>query len=83
MAAEAVPATIGAMSATPDIHRPHAEPSGEQVFFVLALAFAVLVACIVLGFFLPVGAAMALTFGVLFVVLALIGLYLSRLLSDA
>jgi hypothetical protein len=70
------------MSATPDFHRPPAEASGEQFFFVIALAFAVLVACIVLGFFLPVGAGVALGMGVLLVVVALVGLYLQRLLGD-
>jgi hypothetical protein len=75
--------TIAAMSATPDFHTtPSSEPSGEQLFFVLAIAFIVLVATIVLGFFLPIGAGVALIFGVLGVVLALIGAYLSRLLSD-
>jgi hypothetical protein len=71
------------MSATPDLHHPPAEASGEQFFFVIALAFAVLVGCIVLGFFLPVGAGVALGIGVLLIVVALVGLYLHRLLSDA
>jgi len=83
MAAPCHSGTIAAMSATPDFHPRSSEASGEQVFFVLAIAFIVLLGTIVLGFFLPVGAGVALNFGVLGIVLALIGAYLSRLLSDA
>jgi len=58
------------------------EPSGEQVFFVMAGAFGVLVAVIVLGAFLPLAAGIAVTFGALAVVLVLVGLFLRHLLSD-
>jgi len=51
-----------AMSAHPNLHARRGEPSGEQVFFVMAIAFWVLVAMIIFGFFLPVVVAVALIF---------------------
>jgi hypothetical protein len=48
----------------------------------MAVAFWVVVATIVLGFFLPLVVGIALIFGVLAVVLALVGLFLARLLGD-
>ena len=48
----------------------------------MAIAFWVLVAMIILGFFLPVVVAVALIFAVLAVVLAVVGVFLARLLGD-
>jgi hypothetical protein len=70
------------MSAEPNLPSGRHEASGEQVFFVMAVAFWVVVATIVLGFFLPLVVGIALIFGVLAVVLALVGLFLARLLGD-
>ena len=70
------------MSAHPNLHPRPGEPSGEQVFFVMAIAFWVLVATIILGFFLPVVVGVALIFAVLAVVLAVVGVFLARLLGD-
>jgi hypothetical protein len=70
------------MSANPNLHPTSGEPSGEQVFFVMAAAFWVLVAAIILGAFLPLAAGLTMTFAVLAVVLVLVGVFLARLLSD-
>jgi hypothetical protein len=70
------------MSANPNLHPASGEPSGEQVFFVMALAFWVLVAAIVVGAFLPLVAGLSMIFGVLAVVLVLVGVFLARLLND-
>ena len=70
------------MSAYPNPNPRRGEPSGEQLFFVLAIAFWVLVATIILGFFLPVAVGVALIFAVLAVVLAAVGAFLARLLGD-
>jgi hypothetical protein len=68
------------------IHLPRTntspDASGEQVFFVMAGAFGVLLAAIVAGFFLPVGFAVASIFVILAVVLAAVGAFLGRILSD-
>ena len=47
------------MSAHPNPHPRRGEPSGEQVFFVMAFAFWVLIATIILGFVLPVAVGVA------------------------
>jgi hypothetical protein len=70
------------MSANPHLHPTRSEPSGEQIFFAMAVAFWVLVAAIVLGFFLPLVAGITMIFGVLAVVLVLVGIFLARVLSD-
>jgi hypothetical protein len=70
------------MSANPNLHHPQSEPSGEQVFFVMAIALWVLVATIVFGAFLPLVAGLAVIFGVLAVVLVVVGIFLARLLGD-
>jgi hypothetical protein len=70
------------MSANPNLHPTHSEPSGEQVFFTMAVAFWVLVAAIILGAFMPLVAGLTMIFGVLAVVLVLVGIFLARLLGD-
>jgi hypothetical protein len=70
------------MSANPNLHSTPSEFSGEQVFFAMAVAFWVLVAAIVLGFFLPLVVGITMIFAVLAVVLVLVGIFLARLLSD-
>ena len=70
------------MYAHSNLHQPRTEPSGEHMFFVMALAFGVVMVTIILGFFLPVAAAIALIVGVLGIVLAVVGAFLRRLLSD-
>jgi uncharacterized Tic20 family protein len=71
------------MSTNPNLHhstRP--EASGEQVFFAMAAAFWVVVAAIIAGAFMPVAAGVAMIFGVLAIVLVLVGIFLARLLGD-
>jgi hypothetical protein len=70
------------MSANPNLHPTPSEPAGEQVFFVMAAAFWVPVAAILLGFFLPRVAGITMVFGVLAVVLVLVGVFLARLPGD-
>jgi hypothetical protein len=72
------------MSAIEPHHSPSrpAEMSGEAIFFVMAAAFGVLVLAIIGGAFLPVAVGVGAIFGVLFVVLVLVGLFLRRVLSD-
>jgi len=70
------------MSANQSLHSTGRGPSGEHIFFVLAVAFWVLVGAIVLGFFLPLVVGIALIFAVLAVVLVLLGMFLVRLLGD-
>jgi len=70
------------MSANPNLHPTSGELSGEQVFFAMAVAFWVLVAAIILGAFLPLVVGLTMIFGVLAVVLVLVGIFLARLLSD-
>src|SRR3954468_4378757 len=48
------------MSANQSLHSTGRGPSGEHIFFVLAVAFWVLVGAIVLGFFLPLVVGIAL-----------------------
>jgi hypothetical protein len=70
------------------IHHPHTssssstETSGEQIFFAMAIAFGVVMVAIIGGFFLPVGLAVGMIFVVLAVVLALVGVFLGRILQD-
>jgi hypothetical protein len=68
------------------LHHPHPtlspETSGEQIFFVMAAAFGVLVVAIIGGFFMPLGLAVGMIFVVLAVVLALVGTFLERVLRD-
>ena len=68
------------------IHHPQptrsTETSGEQIFFVMAIAFGVLMVAIIAGFFMPVGLAVGMIFAVLAVVLAIVGKFLGRVLSD-
>jgi hypothetical protein len=68
------------------LHHSHSSPSpetsGEQIFFVMAIAFGVLMVAIVAGFLMPVGAAVGMIFVVLAVVLALVGRFLARVLRD-
>jgi hypothetical protein len=68
------------------LHHPHhtasPETSGEQIFFVMAIAFGVLMVAIIGGFFMPVGAAVGMIFAVLAVVLAVVGNFLARVLRD-
>ena len=70
------------MYAHPNLHQSRTEPSGEHVLFAMTLAFGVVMVTIILGFFLPVAAAIALIVGVLGIVLAVVGAFLRRLLSD-
>ena len=70
-----------AMSTNPT-HHPRAEISGEQVLFAMAIAFGVVMVAIVAGAFMPVAAGIAMIFGVLAVVLVLVGVFLARLLGD-
>jgi hypothetical protein len=63
-------------------HTSSPETSGEQIFFVMAIAFGVLMIAIIGGFFMPVGAAVGMIFAVLAVVLALVGKFLARVLRD-
>jgi hypothetical protein len=70
------------MSANPNLHPIHSEPSGEQLFFVLAIAFLVLVAIIVAGAFLPLVAGVGVSFAAVLVVVGIVGRYLMRLLGD-
>jgi hypothetical protein len=58
------------------------EVSGEQIFFVMAIAFGVLMVAIIAGFFMPVGAAVGMIFVLLAVVLAIVGKFLERVLRD-
>jgi hypothetical protein len=69
------------MSANPNLH-PAAETSGEQLFFVLAIAFLVLVAIIVAGAFLPTVVGVGISFTAVIAVVAIVGRYLMRLLDD-
>ena len=48
------------MSANSNLHPISGEPSGEQLFFVIAIAFLALVAIIVAAAFLPVAAGVGL-----------------------
>jgi len=71
------------MSANTNLHHPvAAEPSGEQLFFVLAIAFLVLVAIIVAGAFLPVVAGVGVSFAAVLVVVGIVGRYIGHLLGD-
>jgi len=70
------------MSTNPQLHSTSGEPTGEHVFFAMAVAFWVLVAAIIAGAFLPLVAGIAMIFAVLAVVLALVGVFLARLLGD-
>jgi hypothetical protein len=70
------------MSAHPNLHPVAGEPSGEQLFFVLAIAFLVLVAIIVAGAFLPLVVGVGVSFAAVLVVVALVGRYLMGLLGD-
>jgi hypothetical protein len=70
------------MPANPNLHPAPRAASGEQLFFAMAVAFWVLVAAIVLGFFLPLVVGIAMVFAVLAVVLVLVGIFIARLLSD-
>jgi hypothetical protein len=63
-------------------HTSSPETSGEQIFFVMAIAFGVLMVAIIAGFFMPVGAAVGMIFVLLAVVLAIVGKFLDRVLSD-
>ena len=71
-----------AMSTNPNFQPAPSEPSGEQVFFVMAIAFWVLVAAIVAGAFMPLVAGLGMIFAILAVVLVIVGIFLARLLSD-
>ena len=70
------------MSTNPNFHPAPSEPSGEQVFFVMAIAFWVLVAAIIAGAFMPLVAGLGMIFAVLAVVLVIVGIFLARLLGD-
>jgi hypothetical protein len=63
-------------------HGPRPEASGEQVFFVMAIAFWVLVAAIIAGAFMPLVAGLGMIFAVLAVVLVLVGIFLARVLNE-
>jgi hypothetical protein len=72
------------MSANPNL-RPApsaAEPSGEQLFFVLTIAFLVLVAVIVAAAFLPMAVGVGVSFAAVVVVVGIVGRYIGRLLGD-
>jgi hypothetical protein len=69
------------------IDHPHhttssTETSGEAIFFAMATAFGVLVLAIIGGAFLPIAVGVSAIFAVLFVVLALVGVFLRRVLGD-
>jgi hypothetical protein len=70
------------MSTNPNQQPRSAEISGEQVLFAMAIAFGVVMVAIVAGALMPVGAGIAMVFGVLAVVLVLVGVFLARLLGD-
>jgi hypothetical protein len=70
------------MSTTSDLDPTRHEPTGEQLFFVMSAAFAVVVVAIIGAAFLPVGAGVALVFAVLTVALVAVGTFLGRLLGD-
>jgi hypothetical protein len=70
------------MSAHPNLHPVAGEPSGEQLFFVLAIAFLLLVAIIVAGAFLPLVVGVGIAMAAVLAVVALVGLYIGRLLGD-
>ena len=71
------------MSANPNLHHtPRPEVSGEEIFFAMAAAFGVVVVAIIAGAFMPVAAGVAMIFGVLAVVLVLVGIVLARVLGD-
>lgn len=70
------------MSANTNPHPAPSETSGEQLFFVLAIAFLALVVVIVLGAFLPLAAGIGVTFVALAVSLAVVGRFLAHLLSE-
>jgi hypothetical protein len=70
------------MSAHSNLHPLSGEPSGEQLFFVLAIAFLVLVAIMVAGAFLPLVAGVGIGIAAVLVVVGLVGLYIGRLLGD-
>jgi len=70
------------MSANPDLHPVSSEPSGEQLFFVLAIAFLVLVAIIVAAAFLPIALGVGLSLAAVLVTVGIVGRYLAYLLGD-
>jgi hypothetical protein len=70
------------MSTNPSHHPAPAEFSGEHVLFAMAIAFGVVMVAIVAGAFMPVAAGVAMIFGVLGVVLVLVGIFLARLLGE-
>jgi hypothetical protein len=70
------------MSADPNLHPVSSEPSGEQLFFVLAVAFLVVVAIIVVGAFLPLAVGVGVSLAAVLVVVATVARYLMRLLGD-
>jgi hypothetical protein len=70
------------MSANTNLHPVTSEASGEQLFFVLAIAFLLLIAAIVGGAFLPMAAGVAISFAAVLVVVGVVGRYILRLLGD-
>jgi hypothetical protein len=70
------------MSANPNLHNTHHETSGESVFFAMALAFGAVMIAIIAGAFMPLVAGIGMIFGVLAVVLVLVGIFLARVLGE-
>jgi hypothetical protein len=70
------------MSANTNLTPHHTETSGESVFFAMAIAFAVVLVAIIVGAFLPVAVGVGLIFGVLAIVLAVVGVFIARVLGE-
>ena len=58
------------------------EPTGEHVFFVMAAAFTMLVIAIIAGALMPVGLAIGMIFVLLAAVVAVVAVFMNRILTD-
>jgi hypothetical protein len=58
------------------------EPSGERLFFEIAIAFIVVTAVIIAASFAPVGAAVALSLGAIGVGVWLVLAFLNRVIQE-
>ena len=70
------------MSAHPSPPHSGREITGEQVLFVLAAAFGVVLAAIIFAAFLPIALGVGIVFAVLAVVMVVVGIFLGKLLED-
>ena len=76
-------ATIGAMSTLPGPQPTTSDDfTGVHVLFAMAAAFLVVLAAIILAAFMPIAVGVTLVFVVLGVVLAIVGMFLGRLMAD-